>query len=230
MKSPNPLSHPENPAPGASLGSTWPLFSEPPSLPFPEDPKLNLTPFRPDRAELDALGNAFDLPETSAQAQDEQRRLRETVPPSAPDWVRAASTLADWLNQRVLAGSVDSLEKATIARTWTAFALGGTTVPQIRKVAHVVSRAHGAIRETPRGERELQAALIDCARVMHSGLPLAIQTRMPLERTVQVARMLRSEPDPWAAVVSGTSELLGWADYARAHTAAIIGLVIEQGR
>jgi hypothetical protein len=144
--------------------------------------------------------------------------------------MRAARTLIDWLDERVQRGTLGPLEEATIARTWTAFALGGSTVPQIRKVAHLVSRAHHAIRETPRGERELQTALMDCARVVHSGLPGPVKSRMPLERAVQVVRMLRGEPDPWAAVVAGTSELLGWTDYARAHAAAVIRTVIEQGR
>jgi hypothetical protein len=225
-----PAIDPQSPGAGTDLGATWPLFSAQDNAPFPQDPKLNVTPFRPDTAELEALEQAVDLPETTAQAEDEQRRLRDSLPPDAEDWVRAARSMIDWLNERVQRGSLYPVDQATIARTWAAFSLGGTTVPQIRKVAHLVSRAHTAIRETPRGERELQAALMDCARVMHSGLPGAVKARMPLERAVQVVRLLRGEPDHWAAVVAGTSELLGWTDYGRAHAAAMIRTVIEQGR
>jgi hypothetical protein len=213
-----------------SLGTTWPLFQMEKDPPFPEDPKLNVTPFRPDTRELEALENDLDLPESTQQSEDEQRRLRETYPPTGADWVRAAQTMSAWLNERVQKGSALPLEQALIARTWVAFSLGGTTVPQILRVAHLVSRAHTAIRETPRGERELQAAVVDCARVLHAGLPSAIKARMPLERAVQVVRALRSEPDSWPAVVEGTSELLGWTDYARAHAAATIRTVIELGR
>lgn len=231
MKSPKvPAFDSEAPTPGPHLGATWPLFSEQAGAPFPQDSRLNITPFRPDQAELLALENAVDLPETTEQAEEAQRRLSETYPPAAPDWVRAAHSMIDWLNVRVERGTIDELDQAMLARAWTAFALGGTTEPQIRKVAHVVSRAHTAIRETPRGERELQAALVDCARVMHAGLPLAIKGRMPLERAIQVVRLLRGEADPWAAVVAGTSELLGWTDYARAHAAAVIRAVVERGR
>lgn len=217
-------------APPTNLGTTWPLFDLARDPPFPEDPKLAVTPFRPDTAELQALENELDLPETTEQAEDEQRRLRETYPPEGADWLRAAQTMIAWLNERVQRGAVHPLDQAAIARTWVAFSLGGATVPQILKVAHLVSRAHTAIRETPRGERELQAAILDCARVLHTGLPVAIKTRMPLERAVQVVRALRTEPDAWPAVVQGTSELLGWTDYARAHAAATIRTVIELGR
>lgn len=220
----------ENPSGSSHLGATWPLFEEKEEPPFPEDPKVNVTPFRPERAELEALENELDLPESTQQVEEEQRRLRETYPPAAPDWIRAAQAMIAWLSERVQHGSVSPIDEAAIARTWAAFALGGSTTPQIRKVAHVVSRAHTAIRETPRQERELQAAVLDCARVMHAGLPTAIRARMPLERAVQVVRALRAEPDPWAAVVAGTSELLGWTDYGRAHAAAAIRAVLAQGR
>jgi hypothetical protein len=217
-------------AASTNLGTTWPLFRIENDPPFPEDPKLNVTPFRPDTRELEALENDVDLPESTEQSEDEQRRLRETYPPTGADWARAAQTMIAWLSERVQKGSALPIEQAMIARAWVAFSLGGTTVPQVLKVAHLVSRAHTAIRETPRGDRELQAAVVDCARVLHAGLPRVIKARMPLERAIQVVRALRGEPDAWPAVVEGTSELLGWTDYARAHAAATIRTVIELGR
>jgi hypothetical protein len=53
---------------------------------------------------------------------------------------------------------------------------------------------------------------------------------MPFERIMLLIRELRNEADAWAAVVEGTSALLGWKDYARSHAAAVIRAVIEQNR
>lgn len=230
MKPPKvPEVEPSEASGGATLGTTWPLFTVDEEPPFPENARFNVTPFRPETHELAAL-EQDDVPESTDHANTEQRRLRETYPPPAPDWNRAAQAMITWLTERVQKGTVSPLEEATIARSWVAFSLGGISVPHILRVAHLVSRAHTAIRETPRGERELQAAVVDCARVLHTGLPSAIKGRMPLERAVQVVRALRAEPDPWPAVVEGTSELLGWTDYARAHAAATLRIVLSQGR
>jgi hypothetical protein len=219
----------EGAAEPSGLGNTWPLFGEP-SPRFPKDPVQNVTPFRPDPGELEALERQIDLPETTEQAEVEIRRLRDSLPPVAEEWARAARALVDWLNERLARGDVDAIEQATIARTWAAFALGGVTPPQVLRVAHVVSRAHSAIREVPRNEQQLQAAFQDCAGVLHAGLPRAVRERMPLERAVQIVRGLHREADPWSAVVEGTAELLGWKDYARAHAASVIRAVIEKGR
>ena len=216
------------PAPG-SLGNTWPLFAEA-SPAFPADPVQTVTPCQPRTAELEALERDTDLPETTEQAEVEIKRLRDSLPPPAAEWARAAQALVDWLSQRLSQGDVDALDQATISRTWAAFSLGGTTPPQLLRVAHVVSRAHSAIRETYRSEQQLGTAIQNCAGVLHAGLPRAIRERMPLERAVQVVRALQREPDPWTAVVEGTSELLGWKDYARAHAASVIRAVIEKGR
>ena len=212
-----------------ALGNTWPLFAEA-SPAFPADPVQSVTPFRPRTGELEALERDTDLPETTEQAEVEIQRLRDSLPPPAAKWARAAQALVDWLSERLGRGEIDALDQATISRTWAAFALGGTTPPQVLRVAHVVSRAHSAIRETPRSEQQLSAAIQSCAGVLHAGLPRAMRERMPLERAVQIVRVLEREPDPWTAVVEGTSELLGWKDYARAHAASVIRAVIEKGR
>ena len=212
-----------------TLGNTWPLFAEG-SPAFPADPVQTVTPFRPRTAELEALERDTDLPETTEQAEVDIKRLRDSLPPAAADWARDAQALVDWLSERLKKGNIDALDQAAISRTWAAFALGGTTPPQVLRVAHVVSRAHSAIRDTRRSEQQLTAAIQDCAGVLHAGLPRAVRERMPLERAVQIVRALHHEPDPWTAVVEGTSELLGWKDYARAHAASVIRAVIEKGR
>lgn len=212
-----------------NLEITWPLFGDAQGAPFPVDPQQTLTPFAPPSEELHRLGGSELPPETTEQVEREARKLRESLPPMAPEWMRAARALADWLDERIARGAVDPGEQAAIARTWAAFALGGATDPQILRVAHLVHRAHVAVRELPRDDR-LQIALRAAASVLHSGLPTRVRSRMPLERTVHVVRLLHDELDSWAAIVEGTAELLGWKDYARVHAASVIRAVLEKNR
>lgn len=226
-------SKPSLPAAAAAtenLRGTWPLFNEGDSPRFFESPKHAVTPFRPDSSALETLETSDNLPETTPKAEREARHFRESQPPVAPDWMRAGRALIAWLSERVERGEVDAVEEAAIARAWAAFSLGGTSEPQLLKVAHLVSRAHHAIRESTRASHELQAAVLDCGRVLHSGLPRAIREQMPVERAVQVVRKIRSEADEWTAVVEGTTALLGWNDYARMHAASVLRSVIERSR
>lgn len=212
------------------LGNTWPYFDAPESPAFPIDPSLNVTPFRPDSDRLSSLRDKTDLPETTEQAELQVKRLREGA--SDPDkeaWARAARVMANWLAERLEDDGIDPADQAAVARLWATFSLGGATEPLILKVAHLVSRAHAAIRSSPRSEGELQAAIRDCAGVVQAALPRVISERMPLERIVDLVRRLRLEGDAWKAVVDGTSELLGWNDYARVHAAALLRAVIERG-
>lgn len=223
-------SPPAGPEAAENLRGTWPLFNEGNSPRFFQDPKHAVTPFRPDRADLETLEVRDDFPETTPKAEREARHFRESQPPVSPDWARAARAMIAWLSERVERSELDAFEEATVARTWAAFSLGGMSEPQVLRVAHLVSRAHTAIRETNRVHTELQAAVLDCARVLHSGLPGAIRERMPLERAEQVVRGLRTEADAWSAVVDGTTALLGWDDYARMHAASVLRLIIERSR
>jgi hypothetical protein len=219
------------PTKNPSLAGTWPLFDEDRHAPFPADPSQALTASAPEDADLQALDRRTDFLDIVAEGErDARRRVRESLPPAAPDWMRAARALADWLETRIANGSVDPVEQAAIARTWAAWAIAGSSEAQIMRVAHLVGRAHTALRDTQRKQHDLQAAYHDAAGVLHSSLPPTIRDRMPFERVLHVARRLRQEADHWAAMVEGTSELLGWTDYARVHAASIIRAVIERGR
>lgn len=216
------------PTKNRSFEITWPLFGD--KAPFPADPAQTMAPFALPDSELKAFAEQEDLPESSEQAESEARKLRESLPPLAPEWMRAARALADWLELRIVAGKATPVDQVAIARTWAAFSLGGVTGPQVVRVAHVVDRAYQAIRESPRATGDLQAAILACASVLHKTLPSAVRARMPLERAVYVVRKLKGEADAWAAIVEGTSELLGWKDYARVHAASVIRALIEGER
>src|SRR5258706_3432700 len=125
-----------------NLEITWPLFGD--SQPFPEDAERTLTDFEPPSSELDALKTSPEPPDSTEQMAREVRRMREWLPPAAPEWMRAARALADWLETRIKRGQVEPVEEAAIARTWAAFALGGVTEQEIFKIARVVQRAHSA--------------------------------------------------------------------------------------
>lgn len=209
-----------------NLEITWPLFGD--SQPFPEDPERTVTDFEPPESDLQALKTSPDTPDATDRIEREVRRMRESLPPQAPEWMRAARALADWLEIRIKRGQVTPVEEAAVARTWAAFSLGGLTEQEIFKIARVVQRAHSAIRETPRTAAELQAAINACAGVLYAGLPRTVRERMPLERVVAAVRKLRDQPDPWAGLVEGSSDIAGWKDYARIHAASVLRAVIEK--
>jgi hypothetical protein len=208
---------------------TWPLFGD--SRPFPADPERTVHDLEPGSAELVALQASAEPPDsTNERLEQEVRRMRESLPPAAPDWMRAARALADWLELRIKRGYVEPLEEAAIARTWAAFSLGGVSEAHVHQVARVVQRAHTAIRATPRSASDLQLAINACAGVLYGGLPRAVRERMPLERVVATVRKLREQADPWAAIVEGVADLAGWKDYARVHAASVIRGVVESRR
>jgi hypothetical protein len=215
-------------SPKRTFQITWPLFGDE-SRPFPADPERTVHDLEPPSAQLDALKTSPDSPDSTEQLEQEVRRTRESLPPSAPDWMRAARAMADWLELRIKRGHVEQVEEAAIARTWAAFSLGGVTEAQIHKIARVVQRAHTAIRETPRGASELEIAIHACAGVLYGGLPRPVRARMPLERVVATVRKLRGQADPWAAIVEGVADLAGWKDYARVHAASVVRAVVEEG-
>jgi hypothetical protein len=215
---------------GQSFDRTWPLFGNQAEPAFPTDPQLGVHQLAPPSADLAALAERPAPPDTSRELARERKRLHAALPGAAPEWLRAAHALGQWLEARVNAGTVEAIEQAAIARVWAAFCLGGVSESQILRVAHLVQRAHTAIRETPRGSHDLQAAYHAAAGVLHAGLPSLVRARMPLERSVAVVRHLRDEADEWTAIVEGTCELLGWNDYARVHAASAIRAVLERSR
>ena len=209
--------------------SVTPRFhDQQPAQPFAADPGYAVSQYAPPSGELVALSQSSSLPEASEPVPSKLPQRRETLPPGAPDWMRAARTLADALEACIALGQVDPLQHAAIARAWAAWALGGLKPRHILRVAHLVSRAHRAIRETQRDQ--LDVAYRDCADVLYSGLPGELRQLMPFERVMLVVRQLRQEADPWAAVVEGSCELMGWKDWARSHAAAVMRAVIEQHR
>jgi len=208
-----------------NLEITWPLFGD--AQPFPADPNRTVTDFEPPASDLLALKTAQESPDATARIEREVRAMRESLPPTAPEWMRAARALADWLEIRIKRGHVPAVEEAAIARTWAAFSLGGLTEQQILQVAKVVQRAHTAIRDQAAKRGDLQAAINACAGVLYASLPRSVRERMPLERVVATVRTLRDEADGWAAIVEGASDITGWKDYARIHAASIIRAVVE---
>jgi hypothetical protein len=206
---------------------TWPLFGD--STPFSADPERTIADFEPPAADLQALKTSPEPPDEDERIEQEVRQMRESLPPVAPDWMRAARALADWLEFRIKRGHVNPVEEAAIARSWAAFSLGGLSEQDIFKIARVVQRAHAAIRERPlHGEAALEAAIKACSGVLYAGLPRKVRQRMPLERVVATVRKLRELADPWGGLVEGSADIAGWKDYARIHASSVLRAVIEK--
>jgi hypothetical protein len=210
------------------LETTWPLFQEEGGA-FPVDPAELVIEHAPPLGDLQALSRKDDPPDAAEACERAEQRLRNTLPPPSvtPEWTRAAQALVAELSQLQARGSVTPSEHAAIARVWAAWTLAGIPERQVLRVAHLVSRAHAAVRSSTQTGPEQHSALRAAAGVLHSRLPRSLQERMPVQRVVFVVYQLLETADAWAAVVEGTSELLGWKDYARSHAAAIIRRVME---
>lgn len=137
--------------------------------------------------------------------------------------MRRARRLALALEGAIEAGEIDESTEACIERAFAAYELGSTD-KQIATVAHLVQRAHEAIRDTRRSE--LESAYVDCAEVLLQGLPPHVQRQVSFDEVVDIVRELRREADHWAAIVGGTSRLLGWDEGARAHAVQAVRAAI----
>lgn len=218
------------PAKNPDLAGTWPLFDEGQPGKFAGDPQQTLSSSSPGETELAELDRQDEFKDSPPSLAKHARPARESLPPLAPEWMRAARALSDWLEERIRSGMVDSVEQAAVARTWAAWSMSGASEAHSLRVAHLVGRAHSAIRAVARHDPELHAAHQACAGVLHSSLPANVRDRMPFERALFVVRKLHEEADHWAAIVDGTSELLGWNDYARVHAASVLRALIERSR
>jgi hypothetical protein len=121
-------------------------------------------------------------------------------------------------------GTASRQLELAIDRAHGAFTLEGISEVHLARVAHLIHRAHGAIR-TSRSTAE--SAYEDCARVLHTGLPSPLRRRIAIEMVVEIVRQLRLEEDTWQAVVEKTTWLLGWSELSRVRAAHVIRLALE---
>ncbi len=87
-------------------------------------------------------------------------------------------------------------------------------------------RAYDAIRGTSRSG--LEAAYVDCARVLHLGLPSAMRRRASIEVVTEAVRTMRREADRWVAVVDATMLIAGWTEASRSRAAEAIRFALEE--
>ncbi len=145
------------------------------------------------------------------------------LPANAPGWMRRARRIVLALEKSIQDGKVSKSTEASIERAYAAYELGSSD-RQIAGVAHLVERAHQAIRDTSRAE--LESAYVDCAEVLYQGLPAPVQRQKTFDEVVEAIRQLRKEADGWTAVISATSHLLGWDEGASAHAAHAIRIAL----
>ncbi|MCW5790942.1 MAG: hypothetical protein KIT72_11020 [Polyangiaceae bacterium] len=143
----------------------------------------------------------------------------------APGWMHRARRLAEALEEAISRADITASTEASVERAWAAWELADTSDAEIAKVASVVQHAHRAIRGTERAE--LAQAVNDCAEVLKSALPPHVSEHTPFEDIVDLVRALKAEADPWMAVLTVTSALLGWAEAGRAHAARAIRVALD---
>jgi len=190
-------------------------------LTAPRPPQLSASPGRDFRRSKPGRRTLRPSPNTS-----EAGELAPPLDDTVPAWTAKGRALSAALEQALQNGSPSPSVQASIERAYGAWHLDGVTVRQISRVAHLSRRAHEAIRDT--GRSELEEAYVDCARVLHLGLPSALRRGIAIESVVEVVRAMRREGDSWLAIVEATMFLMGWTDANRARAAEAIRLALEQ--
>jgi hypothetical protein len=144
----------------------------------------------------------------------------------APDWVAQGKLLAGAVSKALESGEATTRLQSRIERAWAAWQLGEYTDREISRVAHLVRRAHEAIREA--SKKSLESAYVDCAHVLHGGLPSQIRKRVALEDVLVLVRDLRDAVSAQAAVVEGTMRVLRWDELCRGIAAEAIRVAWEE--
>jgi hypothetical protein len=186
---------------------------------FAASPGRDLRKSKPGNRKTPHLGR-------SEAAEPAQATDLGTVERGVPAWLAKARALSAALEEAQRTGTASPKLQACIERAHAAWNLDGVTTRNISRVAHLVQRAHEAIRSTSRAA--LEAAYADCARVLHLGLPSAIKRRAQLDVVIELVRAMRREADGWVAVVEATMVLLGWTDATRARAAEAIRQALEE--
>jgi len=148
------------------------------------------------------------------------------IPESHEPWIERGRTLLTALQKALSQRDASPRTKASIERAWAAWQLMGWTDREIVRVAHLLRRAHEALRDSPR--KVLDQALIDCANVLYAGLPSVVRRRVVLDDVRELMRELRDVANAKSAVEQGTMRLLGWNELMRAMAQDAIQSAFEE--
>lgn len=198
----------------SKFNKTWGGFLPPgpsDSIIPPPRSQDDLWPHRPPRGQrTPSLGQ--ELPEF------------EELPEDAAPWMKRARRLVLALEHAITGGDLGPGELAALERAWSAYELGVSDA-NIAAVAHLCERAHGALNQKFKGSP--QEAYKACAAVLHSGLPRGVRKHIDEPEVIEIVRVMRSEPDPWPAVVDATAKILRWDAQARQHAGRAIRVALS---
>lgn len=141
--------------------------------------------------------------------------------------MKRARRLVLALEHAISGGDVEANEMAALERAWSAYELG-VTDPTIATVAHLCERAHSVLNQKLRGS--VQEAYLACAGVLYSGLPRAVRKNIEEHEVVEIVSAMRSQPEPWPAVVDATAKILRWDEQARKHASEAIRVALATPR
>ncbi len=144
----------------------------------------------------------------------------KALPDDAPGWMQRARRMALALESAIRRESISPALEGNIERAWAAWQLEGVGDADIARVAHLVQRAHAALRDAKRDQR--QQAAFNCAEVLWNGLPPRVQRRVEFDDAVALVRELSREVDGWTAIVRGTSVFCGWTEAGDLHASQAI--------
>ena len=148
------------------------------------------------------------------------------LPESQEPWLDHGRHLLGALQKALSQRDASPRMKASIERAWAAWQLNGWTDREIVRVAHLLRRAHEALRDSPR--KIMDQALSDCANVLYAGLPSVVRRRVVLDDVRELMRELRDVANARSAVEQGTMRLLGWNELMRSMAQDAIATAFEE--
>ena len=146
-------------------------------------------------------------------------------PAETPGWMLRAGRLIAALEDTLAQEHPRPTQIAAIERAWFAYEMGGVSDREIAKIAHVCERAHSALQGKMSGP--IQDAYLACAHVLHAGLPTKLRRKKEEAEVLEIVKAMRRTIDPWSAVVTATSQILGWDLHFREHAAHAIRTALE---
>jgi hypothetical protein len=137
------------------------------------------------------------------------RASRSVAPPAAagPAWAQKARLVAATIEAALQRGHASPAVEAAILRATSAWDFNATKPRQLAQTARVVDRAYTALRWTDRHDRRLE---IDCAGVLHEGLPSELRKNLTRDDVLEIVRWMRTQLDADEARGGAILRILGF--------------------
>jgi hypothetical protein len=161
-----------------------------------------------------------------ASQHPEGRKQRTSQAPATNDWSVRGRVLVDAIEASLAQTAPPVKLIAAVERAYAAFYLEDVSEADVAHVAHLCERAYDAIRKVR--PAQVEAGVVNCARVLHLGLSQELRQRVSEEHLVEVVHALRVESTRSRAVTDATMRVLGWLDKFRDRAELVVLMALRE--